>query len=81
MELELSVGSSSGCPPSRSTVKIQAQIAKYVKEFDGAVVLKYGYAQGFRNRTPLNVQLLDWGELEPVSDQVSRHPSKRAELS
>ena len=50
------------------TIKIQAQIAKYIQEFgpDGAVILNYGYAQSFRNRTPLNVQLLDWGKSDLI---------------
>jgi hypothetical protein len=47
------------------TIKIQDQLAKYKAAFgpDGAVVLKYGYGQSFRRRTPLNVQLLDAGPL------------------
>lgn len=55
-------GTINGLPDWMHTIKIQKQIAKYIAAFgpDGAVILKYGYAESFRERTPQHVQLLDW---------------------
>ena len=51
--------------PWMPTIKVQNQIRKYIEAYgpDGAVILRHGYAERFRNRTPSCVQLLDAGLL------------------
>ena len=56
------VGIVNGLPDWMPTVKIQKQIARYMSAFgpDGVVILKYGYSESLRKRTPESVQLLAW---------------------
>jgi hypothetical protein len=56
------VGFVNGLPDWMPTIKIQKQIARYMSAFgpDGVVILKYGYSESLRKRTPESVQQLAW---------------------
>jgi len=70
------VGIVNGLPDWMPTIKIQKQIARYMSAFgpDGVVILKYGYSESLRKRTPESVQLLAWGTsvMIPLGGWLSR---------